>query len=395
MKVLRQVSRKGAQKRMKALLILTYYAPHRTGLTIHVQLVAETLVRRGHEVTVLTSRYRRDMPRDETINGVRVVRLRPLMRLSRTQVMPAFPQAVWRLLGEHDVVNIHTPLPEASVVSTLARWRKKPLIVTHHGDAVLPDGWHNRLIESAVFRVYQAAARYATAVIGYSQDYAQHSTYLSPFLNKVRVIYPPIVALPPNAAGAAEMRRQYGLEGKTVIGYAGRFVEEKRPDILIQAIPYLVERFPDLRIVFAGEYLIRYEDFYERCQPLIEKYRDYLVFLGLLPEPQEMANFYSLCDVLALPSGTECFGMVQPEAMLCGTPVVVSDTPGAREVVRVTGMGEIFSRGDIPALAEALGRVLEDRGAYVKPREEIAAVFSLERTVDGYEALFREAIGAE
>lgn len=379
---------------MKALLILTYYTPHRTGLTIHVQLVAEALVRRGHEVTVLTSRYHPDMPRDEMINGVRVVRLRPIMRLSRTQVMPAFPQAVWRLLGEHDVVNIHTPLPEARLVSTLARWRKKPLVVTHHGDAVLPVGWYNRLIEFAVFRVYRAAARSATAVIGYSQDYAEHSSYLRPFLNKVRVIYPPIVALSPDAAGTAAMRRQYGLEGKTVIGYAGRFVEEKRPDLLIQAIPYLVERFPDLRIVLAGEYLIRYESFYERCQLLIEKYRDQLVFLGLLPDPQAMANFYSLCDVLALPSGTECFGMVQAEAMLCGTPVVVSDTPGAREVVRVTGMGQIFPRGDIAALAAALDRVLTDRAAYVKPREEIAAAFSLERTVDGYEALFREGIGA-
>jgi glycosyltransferase involved in cell wall biosynthesis len=377
---------------MKALLILTYYTPHRTGLTIHVQLVAEALVRRGHEVTVLTSRYRPDMPRDETINGVRVVRLRPIMRLSRTQVMPAFPQAVWRLLGEHDVVNIHSPLPEASIVSTLARLRNKPLVVTHHGDAVLPAGLHNRLIEFAVFRVYRAAARYASAVIGYSRDYAEHSTYLRPFLPKVRVIYPPIVALPPEPAGVAEMRGRYGLEGKSVIGYAGRFVEEKRPDLLIEAIPYLVERFPELRIVFAGEYLIRYENFYERCLPLIEKYRDRLVFLGLLQDPQQMSDFFSLCDVLALPSGTECFGMVQAEAMLCGTPVVVSDTPGAREVVRVTGMGEIFARCDVPALATALGRVLANRAAYLKPREEIAATFNVERTVDGYEALFREAI---
>ena len=379
---------------MKALLILTYYAPHRTGLTIHVQLVAEALVRRGHQVTVLTSCYRRDLPRDETINGVRVVRLRPIMRLSRTQVMPGFPLAVWRLLGEHDVVNIHTPLPEASIVAALAHWRNKPLIVTHHGDAVLPAGLHNRLIEFAVFRVYRAAARRARAVIGYSRDYAEHSTYLRPFLSKVRVIYPPITALPPDAAGVAEMRRQYGLEGKTVVGYAGRFVEEKRPDLLIQAIPHLVEQFPQLRLVFAGEYLIRYEDFYERCLPLIEQYRDHIVFLGLLQDPQQMANFFSLCDVLALPSGTECFGMVQAEAMLCGTPVVVSDTPGAREVVRVTGMGEIFHRGDVPALAAALGRVLANRTAYLKPREEIAATFNLERTVDGYEQLFLEGTAA-
>ncbi len=378
---------------MKILVVLTYYVPHRTGLTLHVQRVAEALVRRGHQVTVLTSRYDPRLPRDEVINGVRVVRLRSLMRLSRTQVMPAFPLAAWRLIGEHDVVNVHTPLPEAFLFPLFGRLRGyKPLLVTHHGDAVLPAGWHNRLIEFAVWNVYRMAAGYAFAVIGYSQDYAEHSSYLRPFLHKVTVNYPPIAIPEPDPAGVAAMRQKYGLEGKPVIGYAGRFVEEKRPDLLIRAIPYLEEQFPDLRILFAGEYQIRYEDFYERCAPLVQTYRDHLVFLGLIQDDQEMANFYALCDVLALPSGTECFGMVQPEAMLCGTPVVVSDTPGGREAVRVTGMGEVVPRGDIPALAEALARVLSDPAAYIKPRQEIAAVFSLERTVDTYERLFRDGL---
>lgn len=378
---------------MKVLFILTYYVPHRTGLTLHVQRVAEALVRRGHQATVLTSRYHPELPRDEVINGVRVVRLRSIMRLSRTQVMPAFPLALWHLVAQHDVINLHSPLPEASLVSMATRLRgHRPLVLTHHGDAVLPAGWYNRLIEWAIFRVYSAAARHAHTVIGYSQDYAENSSYLCPFAEKVRVVYPPIVTPLPDPSGVAAMRRQHGLEGKTVIGYAGRFVEEKRPDLLIQAIPYLTERFPELRIVFAGEYLIRYEDFYERCAGLLDRHRDRLVFLGLLPDAQQMANFYALCDVLALPSGTECFGMVQPEAMLCGTPVVVSDTPGAREVVRVTQMGRIFLRGDVPALADALGRVLADPQTYVKPREQIAAVFGLERTVDAYEEILGAAL---
>ncbi len=377
---------------MNILVILTYYAPHRTGLTLHVQRVAESLVSRGHKVTVLTSRYNPELARDEVISGVRVVRLRSIMRLSRTQVMPAFPQAVWRLVGEHDVVNIHSPLPEASVVSTIARWRRKPLVITHHGDAVMPAGLINRFWEFSILGVYRTAARYATAVIGYSQDYAENSSWLRPFLSKVRVIYPPITSPPPDPAGVAAMREAHGLQGKTVVGYAGRFVEEKRPDLLIETIPYLTDRLPDLRIVLAGEYLIRYEDFYERCAPLIDRFRERLVFLGLLPDAQSMADFYALCDVLALPSGTECFGMVQAEAMLCGTPVVVSDAPGAREVVRVTGMGEIVPRGDVQGLAEALARVLGERERYVKPREQVASVFSLERTVDGYEQLFRSGL---
>ena len=63
-------------KQLKILISLLYYFPHRTGLTIHVQRVAEELVRRGHEVTVLTARYRNDLPRDDVQmhEGVRIVR---------------------------------------------------------------------------------------------------------------------------------------------------------------------------------------------------------------------------------------------------------------------------------------------------------------------------------
>ncbi|MEP6984707.1 MAG: glycosyltransferase, partial [Chloroflexota bacterium] len=64
------------EAKLKILMCLLYYVPHRTGLTIHVQRVAEELARRGHEVTVLTARYKLDLPRDtEMHNGVRVVRL--------------------------------------------------------------------------------------------------------------------------------------------------------------------------------------------------------------------------------------------------------------------------------------------------------------------------------
>lgn len=377
---------------MGILVVLTYYLPHRTGLTLHVQRMAEAMVEREHQVTVLTSRYSKELPRDEVVNGVRVVRLWSLMRLSRTQVMPAFPLAAWRLIGEHDIVSVHTPLPEASVIAWLARWRGKPLVVTHHGDVVMPDGWHNRLIEFCMLNVYRVAARYATTVIGYSQDYAEHSTYLRPFMRKVEPIYPPIEIPSPEPVSIGAMRREHDLEGKTVVGYAGRFVEEKRPDLLIQAIPYLTDDFPDLHVVFAGEYRIRYENFFDRCAHLIKKFRDRLIFLGELRDAQTLADFYALCDVLALPSGTECFGLVQVEAMLCGTPVVVSDTPGAREVVRVTEMGKIFPRGSILALASALSEVLTSPQTYIKPVEQLNAIFSLEHTIDAYEAVFEASL---
>jgi len=107
-----------------------------------------------------------------------------------------------------------------------------------------------------------------------------------------------------------------------------------------------------------------------------------------------MASFFALCDVVAVTSlnSTEALGMVQVEAMLTGTPVVSSDLPGVREAVRRTGMGEIVPPRDPAALAAALVRVMQRRGEYVRPRQDVASLFDLEQSIAAYEELFNELI---
>lgn len=379
----------------KVLIALQYYVPHRTGLTLHVQRIAEALARRGHEVTVLTARYDQRLPRDEqVINGVRVIRLWAPLRVSRGMIMPAYPWAAFRLVQMHDVVSIHTPMLETTIYAAYTRMLRKGLVITHHGDLILPDGAFNSFVRWFTFQNYLLAGRAADHLIAYSEDYAAHSYYVTPFRDKTVAVPPPIVTAEPRPGPVGELRRSW-LEGAPsdakLIGYAGRFVEEKRPDVLIRALPTIHARSPGSRIVFAGEYDIRYEDFYERNAALIEQYREHLIFLGLLDDPQEVADFYAAVDVLALPSDTECFALVQVEAMRCGTPVVATDIPGARVVVRETGMGEIVLPGDPQALGEGLIRVLDDPAHYVKPLTAIDAVYGLEQTVDRYEALLRDA----
>lgn len=378
-------------KPLKILVALQYYLPHRTGVPIHVQRVAEQLVARGHEVTILTARHMIDLPRDETINGVRLVRLWAPLRVSRGMIMPAYPWAAWGLIRQHDVVWLHTPMLETALMAVLTRLAGKRLIATHHGDLILPPGLFNRFVRWFTYQNYAFMARRAARLIAYSHDYADHSYYLKPFRDRVSVIYPPIEVPDPQPERVAELRERWQTNGGPLIGYAGRFVQEKRPDLLIRALEVINQVHPDARVVFAGEYDIRYEDTWERSQALIQRYEEQLIFLGPLTSMQAMANFYAACDVLVLPSDTECFALVQVEAMLCGTPVVMTDTPGGRVPVTVSGMGRIVPRGNWRAIGEAVIDVLARRDELVKPRAEIERLFNLQETVDRYEKHLRRA----
>jgi glycosyltransferase involved in cell wall biosynthesis len=373
---------------MRLLIALQYYLPHRTGYTLHVQRVAEALAARGHAVTVLTAHHLPHLPLREHIAGVEVVRLPAPIRISRGAVMPSYPWQAWRLAQDADAIWISSPLLETALWAGIAKLKKKRLIMTHHGDLHLPAGGFNRFIESFTRANYRIAARAAHRIVGYSEDYARFSPYLRPYAEKLKVIYPPILIPQPDAEAVASLRRQLNPSGGPIIGFAGRFVQEKRPDVLLHAALQLRSQYPDLKLVFAGQHNLAYEKTWHACAPLVERLGDGAVFLGLLDDAQQLANYYAACDVLALPSESECFALVQVEAMLCGTPVVASDIDGARVPVTVTRMGRLFECGNVDALAAALHAVLTAPDDYHVDRDDIARIFSFDDTVRAYEAVF-------
>lgn len=377
---------------MNILVTLTYYYPHWTGLTAYAKRLAEGMVQRGHRVTVLTSQFESNLARDEMHHGVRIIRLPTLMHMSRGVIMPGFVSAVNRLARENDLLQVHTPMLETNLVTRIGLLHGKPTVITHHGDLVMPNNPRDQWIERVMTALMTQGEREAARITVHSCDYADNSKFLSPFRSKLDCIYPPVEIPEPNAEQVARWRDQLGLRQNKLVGFAGRFVEEKGFDYLLQAIPLVRAKIPNVKFAYAGEINVVYEHFFDKWKHLVDQERESIVTLGLIRDQQQLANFYAMCDVFALPSRTDCFPSVQIEAMLSGTPVVAANIPGARQVVRVTGMGKLVTPRDSQALANGLIEVLNNRDAYLKSRAQIREVFNTTQTLDEYEALFETLI---
>lgn len=377
---------------MRVLCALTYYRPYVSGLTIYVQRLAEGLARRGHSVTVLTSQYDPSLPQLEMMGPVRVVRAPVAARVSKGVIMPIFGWLASALAIQHHAMSLHLPQFDAPGLALRGRMLRQPVALTYHCDLTLPPGRFNRFVNGVVDMSNLAAGELASAVVTYTQDYADHSPYLQRFRSKVRVIPPPVEVAEIHPQAVIAFRRRWNIHGP-VIGMAARLAAEKGVEVLLNALPLILKRYPTARVLFAGpfENVLGEEAYARRLAPLFERYRDHWTFLGTL-DFQEMAAFYPNLDVLVVPSlnSTESFGLVQVEAMLCGTPSIASALPGVRQPVLQTGMGEVVPIGDGAALADAILQVIAERPRYVRPRGEIAAQFSIERTAAEYEQLFDE-----
>lgn len=370
--------------------MLYYYTPHCSGVTIYAERLARHLTARGHRVTILASRHDRSYPSREVVDGVTVVRVPAPFAVSRGVVMPGFVPAAARLIARHDAVHLHLPVLEAAPIAAVTRALRRRLILTHHTDLTLPFGRVDRLAERAVFASGIGAGRLANRVVTYTHDRAAVSPTVTRLRDRTDIVYPPVEIDEPGPDAAVRFRAHHGLGDGPVIGFAGRFAEEKGCDDLLRTIPAVTAVYPGARYVFAGEYRrVVGETLYERAQPLLREHAAHVHLLGVLGG-QDLVDFYATCDVLVLPSVnlTETFGLVQVEAMLCGTPVIASDLPGVREPTRVTGMGRTSPPRDPAALADAILDVLANRERYIRPRSEIAARFSIDATVDAYERLY-------
>ena len=241
---------------MKILTVLTYYRPHTSGLTIYAERLARAFAKRGHQVTVMTTQYDPSLPRQETMDGVKIIRVPVVARVSKGVLAPTFGLVATQLVAKHDVVQMHLPQFDAPGVAARARLLGKPAVLTYHCDLLLPPGFFNRFVNAVVHFQNNLAGMFSNHIVTYTQDYADHSPYLSRYASKLTPILPP-VELPDPRPGAVEtLGREHRVEERRpVIGMVTRFASEKGVEILLEALPAILKKYPKAQVLYAGQHL--------------------------------------------------------------------------------------------------------------------------------------------
>jgi glycogen synthase len=391
---------------MRVLILSWEYPPLvYGGLGRHVHALAEAQAQAGHEVAVVTQAVD-SAPADSVVNGVRVVRVAP-----DPPNLPMSDLLAWVMAFEHaltraalrtaeelrpEVVHGHDWMV-AHTAATLKHAYGIPVVATVHAtEAGRNQGWLPTPLNKAIHSVEWWLTSEAARVISCSSHMSWEVTRLFDLpADRVAVIPNGIDltdwVVPPEAVSSS--RRTYAADGPLLV-FTGRLEWEKGCHTLLDALPRLRRRHPGLRLVVVGRGS-KSGDLKAHARRL--RLGRSVRFLGWVPQA-ELAALAAAADVAVVPSIYEPFGLVALEAAASGTPLVVGDTGGLREIVEHGLTGLRFEPGDVAGLAEAVSSLLADevlarrleRAARAMVKRDYAWSAVATRTVDVYSGVVRE-----
>jgi N-acetyllactosaminide 3-alpha-galactosyltransferase len=364
---------------MKVCMVSPYFAPHVGGVESHVRDLCNYLVDRGDEVTVLTSRFSRLLPRFERRGGVVIRRVPTIFNAFNTPFMPAVHREV--IAGDWDIIHSHQPPPLTSYFAcSAANAMGVPHVLTYHCDEEIQIPALGPVI-IALFR--WSLGRYTLSrseqVMVSTRTYADTSRLVWRYEPEVTGMAIDVKCFSPSVDGA-QVRERLGIppseEGHMIL-FVGRLMPHKGVEFLLEAIPMLP---PSTKVVVVGSGPWR--EVLEASARRIGV-TDRVIFAGAVPA-DELPMYYRAADVFVLPSISrlEAFGLVGLETLASERPVVLSDIPGVREVIE-DGREGLLARPTDPAdLAEKINILLKDpkrRAAMGKRgRRRVLANFTME-----------------
>jgi glycogen synthase len=364
---------------MRVLLVSWEYPPVVVGgLGRHVHALATELAAAGHEVVVLSRRpsgtdAHTHPTTDEIVDGVRVLAVAEdpahlefgsdlvawTLAMGHAMLRAALTRlAGWRpdVVHAHDWLVAHPAIAMADVFGT-------PLLATIHAtEAGRYNGWLSDRLSRQVHSCEWWLTHRADSVITCSA--AMRAEVAELFELDPRAIAVVHNGIAPRRwragrASVAAARAHHRPGDDPVLVHFGRLEHEKGCQDLIAALPRIRRTHPGCRLLVAGKG--------SGAERLVEAAREHRVlrsvsFLGYVPD-DELPALLAAADAVVLPSRYEPFGIVALEAAAAGAALVASTAGGLAEVVIHGETGLSFRPGDVPGLAAAVIRVLDDPAA--------------------------------
>jgi len=352
----------------RSVLMLAWeFPPHVVGgLGRAVYELARQLVQQGTEVHVLTTAAGAEA-RQEMVEGIRVHRLHSYVQPDQAdflqwvfQLNLAIVDATEQLLREGlrvDLIHAHDWLVGWAAMELKQRL-SIPLITTIHA---LEHGRHQGIFTPLQQRIHEcerslAATSDRVIVCSHYMGEEVKRLFWTP-PEKISVIFNGVEAVQEDFSNPGpDLRQELALGDGPVLFFIGRLVREKGVHLLLEAMSWLSPEFPDVRLVVAGKgpYLDELRDLAGRLW-IAEKVR----FIGFVDD-ERRNQLFRLADVAVFPSLYEPFGIVALEAMAHGTPLLVADTGGLREIVRHGENGAMMYAGNVESLVNQLRWLLND-----------------------------------
>ncbi|HET9886595.1 MAG TPA: glycosyltransferase [bacterium] len=396
-----KVEVRGAGPRRHVVLVSQQYPPDSCGgIGVYTELLARGLVEAGHRATVIAHGKTN---RTEWRDGVKIIRV-PLARVPRGIPLThritrknvarslAVDSVLDRICAKEKVDIVEAAIWDAEVFATCARGERPVVLrlVTPMAVVAQMQGWPKSDDLELACQMEWEVVRRASAVV-------DSSGVIAKMLAENYAVYPSTKLIRQIPFG---IRARGGLgvmrhDSEVRMLFVGRLEARKGFDILVNAIPAVLEKDPHVRFWVAGEGLE--SDWAVRtARDLAREYPDRVTLLGWVSDEQR-DELYQKCDVFIAPSRYESFGLVYLEAMAHAKPCIACRLGGAEQIVQEGVTGILVPPGDHDALAEAVLRLARNREERERMGQEglrrVERNFTVERMVEDTLALYDELLG--